>query len=110
MALSRRDLEASIAAKAATDPAFRGALLTDARAALLSYFNVAVPSQVSVTVHEETRGSIHIVIPAPTTTALSDAELEAVSGGAHLSHGTAIKSSITPSAPSPIPIPYPNLG
>lgn len=81
--LTRRDLEAMIARKSLTDPAFREEFLADPGACFTKYLNVPAANLPKFVVHEETPGSWHIVLPPvpQPMRELSDEELEQVSGG-----------------------------
>jgi len=97
---TRQSINAAIAQASATDSAFREALLRDPHAAILQRFNVSIARDIPVFVHEESPAGIHIVIPPRETGALSDDQLDGVSGG--------VSGPRVPGAPYPIPIPYPN--
>jgi len=78
--LSREEAERRIRERAAEDPGFRSELMSDPRAALSSELGVDIPDAVSVLVHEESLSELHVVLPVATE-ALSDEQLEMVSGG-----------------------------
>lgn len=68
--------------KAQSDPAFKKQLLADPKAVLRKE-GVEVPDGVSITVVENTKALMNIVLPLPPAPAeLSEAQLEAVVGGA----------------------------
>ena len=77
--VSRFDVERKLVDKASNDPAFRAALLADPKAVLEKELGIPIPAAISVTVHEESRSSIHLVLPPADK--LSDDELAAVAGG-----------------------------
>ena len=79
MSISRENIDQAIAERLASDPAFRAALLSDPHSALAALSGTQIPESVRVTVHEESPADIHLVIAAGP--ALSDADLEMVSGG-----------------------------
>ncbi|WP_371998732.1 NHLP leader peptide family RiPP precursor (plasmid) [Tistrella mobilis] len=86
--ISHDEAHRKIVAKAAEDPAFRAALVADPRAAVASLLGIEIPSAVSVTVVEDSPTHLHIVLPAENDQ-LSDADLEAVAGGAGVNWGIA---------------------
>lgn len=82
--ISHDEAHRKIVAKAAEDPAFRAALITDPRAAVASFLGIKIPSVVSVTVVEDSPTHLHIVLPADDRLndgALEDEALEMVAGG-----------------------------
>ena len=70
---------AQIVAKAWADPVFKARLLADPRAALTEAGH-AVPEGLIVKVVENTGKEVHLVLPARPTE-LSDAQLNAITGG-----------------------------
>lgn len=79
MAIDRMNINQAIDDRIAADPAFRGELQADPRAALAALTGMNIPEGVRITVHEESPADIHLVIAADST--LNDADLELVSGG-----------------------------
>ena len=77
-----------IVAKTMEDAAFRARLIADPRATVASFLNIEIPSAVAVTVVEDSPTHLHIVLPAAGDQ-LSDADLEAVVGGAGVNWGAA---------------------
>ena len=67
--------------KATVDEAFRARLLADPGAAVEAETGVAVPAGFTLEVHEDTADASHLVLPPAAGAALSDADLEQVSGG-----------------------------
>ena len=67
--------------KAAKDEAFRDALLKDPKAAIAAHLGMPLPEDLTVRVVENTSDAITLVIPPLLTDALSDQDLEAVTGG-----------------------------
>ena len=79
---TRAGLDALIQERLATDPSFRAALVSDPRAAVAELVGVDIPDQVTVTVHEESLTSIHLVLPSANAAGeLADDDLELVGGG-----------------------------
>lgn len=75
----------ALLARSATDPTFRAKLLTDSRAALAEFSGTSVSAFENVNIaFVENRADATIVLPEPVDpkTELSDADLEAVAGGA----------------------------
>lgn len=74
---------AEVLSRSSTDAEFRQALLSDSRAALSSHFGREIPETVNIA-FVENRADATIVLPDPidTTAELSEADLEAVAGGA----------------------------
>jgi Nitrile hydratase, alpha chain len=80
-AQSRKQIEASLIAKAQAEPAFRKALLNNPKAAIEKEFGVALPAGSELKVVEETASTNYLVLPAIAVGDLSDADLENVAGG-----------------------------
>src|SRR5262245_3193787 len=80
--ISRRMAEEMLVQKAAQDDAFRTQLLTDPKTAIFEVFGFRIPSDVRVTVLEETSDEVFLVLPASCATAeLAEQELAMVAGG-----------------------------
>ena len=73
-----------VVAKAWKDPAFKRQLVNDPRGVLQREFGVELPPEVNIRVIEDTRETIHVVLPVLPDdvegSAPSDAELEQVTG------------------------------
>ena len=82
-ASARLDHDAHLLARAAADPAFRQALLTDTKATIERELGVTIPAGKKVVVFQES-ADVHVLVlpPLPANGELSDAELDRVSGGA----------------------------
>ncbi len=80
-----RDYELDIIVKAWRDESFRQKLLKNAKAAIEEEFEIEVPSDIKISVHEESEESIHLIVPSvPSnfiTDDFSDEELKDVIGG-----------------------------
>ena len=76
-------IQEQILERAVKDERFRQEVLTNPKAVLAQEYNVHVPETVSIQVIEETVETLTIVLPPKQEAMqeLSDAELEAVSGG-----------------------------
>ena len=83
--LTRAQLEAELAERAHTDDAFRAELTSDPTATIrreLAAHGIALPDDVTVTLHEETPTALHLVLPSdPEEAELDDAALDLVAGG-----------------------------
>ncbi len=75
------ELRARILDKAAGDDDFRASLMADPKAAISAEIGTAIPDGFDVVVHEESPTAAHLVLPP--SPALTEAELETVTGGHH---------------------------
>ncbi len=75
-----------IVVRAMKDQAFRKRLIANPKATIEREFGVSLPQDVTVQVHEASDKAWHILLPDPSARELSDAELEALSGGAETVH------------------------
>lgn len=66
-------------AKAEEDTDFRKQLLANPTAALTENFDISVPDDFNIVVHEDDARTAHLVLPA--STELTDAQLEQAAGG-----------------------------
>lgn len=80
-----RDYELDIIVKAWRDDVFRKNLLADPKKAIEKEFNIRIPHDVIISVHEESEQSLHLIVPAVPSNFdaedLSDDELREVIGG-----------------------------
>ena len=65
--------------KAVEDMEFRTRLLADPKSVMEDELNLSIPDDFNVQVHEENATTAHLVLPP--SAVLSEAELQAVSGG-----------------------------
>jgi hypothetical protein len=81
--VTRRELEAMILTRCSMDDAFRAAFISDPAGTLAKHLGVASNQLPPIVVHEEPRGTWHLVVPSASEPAgaLSDARLDQVSGG-----------------------------
>ena len=80
--ITRRMAEEMLVQKAAQDDAFRKQLLTDPKTKIFETFGFRIPSDVRITVLEETSDELFLVLPASCATAeLAERELAMVAGG-----------------------------
>ena len=75
-------MRAHLIAKASEDDTFRSQLLSDPKPTIETELGITIPEQMTVQVHENSAQTVHLVLSPPTH--LSDAELQATSGGTHL--------------------------
>ena len=68
-----------LVAKAEEDKTFRDMLLADPRTALKETFDIEVPADFNVVVHEDDARTAHLVLPAAGE--LTDAQLQQAAGG-----------------------------
>jgi hypothetical protein len=78
---SRKEFEASIVARAEADPAFREALLSNAKATIEKELGVALPAELEWRALEETPMVRYLVLPARGDGEMSELEIEGVTGG-----------------------------
>jgi hypothetical protein len=80
-----RDYELDIIVKAWRDEPFRKRLLNNPKQAIEKEFDITVPSEVQIFVHEENEYSLHLIVPSVPSnfnaSDLSDDELRDVIGG-----------------------------
>ena len=75
-------IEARLVAKAWNDDEFKQALLRNPKATVEKELGKKLPDDVEIHVHEQTATKLHLVLTdKPQEAELSDADLEAVSGG-----------------------------
>ena len=86
------EMKNAILTRAAEDGEFRSRLITDPKAAIAAETGAAIPDGFAVVVHEDSATAAHLVLPP--SPALTDAELELVSGASlwmqqiHSKHGS----------------------
>ena len=78
METQQRMLERLIA-KAQEDTDFREQLVADPNSALKEAFDIEVPDDFNVVIHEDDARTAHLVLP--TSTELTDAQLQQAAGG-----------------------------
>ncbi len=78
---TRRDFEAELIAKTWEDKEFREKLLQDPKAMVEKLGGEKLPSDMKVTVLEETANQVYLVIPRNPDDQLSEAELSTIAGG-----------------------------
>lgn len=76
---TRESMLEKLVAKAAEDKDFRSQLVADPGSALKEAFNIDVPDDFNIVIHEEDARTSHLVLPAPAE--LTDAQLEHAAGG-----------------------------
>ena len=80
---SQQRMMEKLIAKAQEDADFRGRLVANPSSALKEVFDIDVPEDFNVLVHEDDARTAHLVLPA--SPELSDAQLRQVAGGHHCS-------------------------
>ena len=70
--------------KAEEDPDFRKQLLANPTSALTETFDISVPDDFNIVVHEDDARTAHLVLPA--SAELTDAQLEQAAGGSNHMH------------------------
>jgi hypothetical protein len=81
---AREDARQQVIERANSDPAFRDQLLKDPREAIQDKIGIPLPANITIRVVEEQPGEVVLVLraqPVEPGQQLSDADLEAVSGG-----------------------------
>ena len=73
------ELRAELIDRAVEDDDFRSRLLADPKAAIEDALGLAVPESMSISVHEDSATTAHLVLPPAAR--LNEADLEAVAGG-----------------------------
>ena len=73
------EMRDQILSKAADDNDFRARLVADPRAAISAEIGANIPDEFSLSVHEDSATTAHLVLPP--SPELTDAELAQVSGG-----------------------------
>ena len=73
------EIKQHLQAKAASDEAFRSQLMSDPKSAVEAEFNVSIPENLTIHVHEDSATAAHIVLPM--TGRLNEKELALAAGG-----------------------------
>ena len=76
---NEQEIRNALIAKVSEDAEFRAQLLENPHAAVEAGVGITIPSSISLTVHEESPTSLHLVVPSAGN--LSKPEMEAVAGG-----------------------------
>lgn len=80
-----RDYELDIIVKAWRDEPFRQQLLKDPKKAIEKEFDIKVPDDMKIWVHEESENNLHLIVPSVPSNFmaddLSDSELKDIIGG-----------------------------
>jgi hypothetical protein len=84
--LTTYELNLLIGQRAEQKEEFRAALLSDPKKALEQEFEVVIPDNIKIELHEETKNTMHLIVPmsAKDTLELTDDQLEQVGGGVSL--------------------------
>jgi hypothetical protein len=81
MQVTDGQLREMISLRAYAEPTFRKSLLANPKSTIESIIGSALPSNVKVSIIEESDNHLHIVIPQASTDELSEDQLSAVAGG-----------------------------
>ena len=76
---TQQSMMEKLLAKAQEDTDFRGRLVANPKSALKEVFDIEVPKDFNVVVHEDSARTAHLVLPA--SPELTDAELRHAAGG-----------------------------
>ena len=76
---SQQNLMERLIAKAQEDTDYRRRLLADPNSALKEAFDIEVPKEFNVMVHEDDAHTVHLVLPA--SPELTDVQLQRAAGG-----------------------------
>ena len=71
-----------IVGRATEDPGFRARLLSDPKGAIGQELNVTIPASLSIEVHEEREGLVHLILPPRSK--LSESDLQEVTASGRL--------------------------
>lgn len=72
------EMRAALVARAAEDDAFRSQLMAEPKATIKREFDIDVPEDVEIQVHEDSSNTAHLVLPNNAT--LTEVELARVAG------------------------------
>ena len=73
------EIRAALVAKATEDDAFRKALMADPKTVVKQEFDIDIPDEIELQVHEDSSDTAHLVLPNVST--LSEENLSQVAGG-----------------------------
>ena len=76
---NREGMLEKLLARAGNDADFRGRLVSNPRSALNEAFDIEIPEDLNVVVHEDDARTAHLVLPA--SSELTDAQLQQAAGG-----------------------------
>ena len=76
---TREDMLEKLIARAGNDSDFRGRLVANPRSALNETFDLEIPDDFNILVHEDDARTAHLVLPA--SASLTDAQLQQAVGG-----------------------------
>lgn len=94
--MAEQTIQTQITARSLKDATFRQEMLTDPKAVLAREYNVQVPEHITVRVIEEQPDTLSLVVPPALSDVeeLSDADLEAVAGGAEATTTIHVNSAV----------------
>ncbi|BAZ48782.1 nitrile hydratase-like protein [Nostoc sp. NIES-4103] len=70
------DLQTELTTRAAKDPQFAAQLLEDPKGTLSAFINMDLPSDLEVSIHQESGNNLHIVLPAFDSPQKTDADMD----------------------------------
>ena len=73
------EMRTEILKKASEDETFRAALIADPKKAVAAELGVEMPDNFSISVHQESAESAHLILPP--SSKLQESDLQAVTGG-----------------------------
>lgn len=79
--LTTYELNQQIAKRVSEKDEFRSALLSDPKKALENEFGVVIPESLQIVLHQETKNTLHLIVPERDTLELDDDQLDQVAGG-----------------------------
>ncbi|KUO78714.1 MAG: hypothetical protein APF81_20170 [Desulfosporosinus sp. BRH_c37] len=79
--LTTFELNEKIAKRAIEKEEFRAALLSNPKKALENEFGVIIPDNLQIKIHQETKNTLHLIVPELDTLELTDDQLNQVAGG-----------------------------
>lgn len=79
--INRSELQQRITDECDNNPTFREHLISNPHIAVGELIGMDIPATVNITVHEESLTDIHLVLESDIASALSESDLELVSGG-----------------------------
>ena len=96
LTLLNENCQTKLVDRVAKDPQFVAQLMSDPKETLSSFLSVDLPSDLQVSVHQESRNSLHIVLPAFDASQESDIDIADDEILAGCSWGSECQSSISP--------------
>lgn len=76
---TQENLKKKMVEMAEKDPSFRESLIDNPNTALMEAFDIAIPDDFNVVIHQDDPKTVHLVLPA--SSELTDSQLELAAGG-----------------------------